>query len=1380
MRLDAGRQAAFARSASDRYDRGERAFKPVITDAIGQYLALLRDDLAAQPVNGGPISRLVAAAPLPVPAPFTQSDADRIYTLMISDPERWHPILDGVIMPAYSAMLGPITAAALADPTTANAVQAWRSQWLTDRRQILVHIPDAITAQLRTALDGLAARQGTSVDDAQFEVEKMLDAGYQSWAGRAELIARTETVAANNQGALASWSALADAAQVTATKTWLATPDGRTRPEHAAANGQTVGINDSFTVGGELITGPGDGSAANVCNCRCTLTFDIPSDAPPAVAEQAAELEEQLVAAGSGAPSPVIYFLDGFALDAPGDTAPVAADVQDTPKGVAIMAMLSAADAAKLAQPGGEAPEDLHCTLGYLAKDAIEYSDDVKASLAEALASAWTGPVSAKAFATAVFNAADAEREPCSVLLVQSDELAAAHQGVSDAIGGLASDTFPIWIPHVSLRYGLSSGGASGASRTADAGSGLQASSGVPTGRRVSDLAAHAQQSAADDHRAGAGSGDGVAGDRGGRSGPRGDGQRGRAPSLSDAPLSAASPSARAGKSSASGGTRPVAAPADVLDASGAVRPDRRAGLGLLPAVPDGRLDSLSAAASGPAGGVSVERSRQAFAEAGSGPVSSDTGVSGEGGSTATSQALAADLVDLIGMQGAALTFDRLVMAWGAEQIDLTEQSLTAATEAPVTTPAAPPAPPADAPANDGAAPGGDTAAPPAIDLTPIGQTWSGPLAELDVPSSDHRRIKAGGGTIRPLPLPLSWQKSSDDEHDGSVIVGRILAVEDRGDVLWGSGDYMDPMLNFDAEQAMAQVDAGMGMISVDLVPTAVGFADADGNPIDPALYDGDGDVDLVAVEWEFCGATVVSVQAFANARIANDPAPEVQPSDVADIGMPMPEKFAGATPEGPTLAEDGASILLQDGSTVTVGDTVGLGDTDGDGDDDTGTITAIDSEGQAVDVTVLPDGDDDADDDPNNPVKISVPISTLVPPPSTPTNKPGTAETPPPPAAMAAQFADEPVSDKPWSDFPESAFNPDQWKRACIIHLDPASGQDPNSKDLHKLPIREPDGTLNRNAVHAAAGRVGSTDAPPDKIASAKASLRGAYNTLGEDVPDSIKAAAESVDEDYALLASSYSEPYRAEFFRKQTLDGPTALRVDRDTGQVSGHLGAFNTCHVAKLAETGMCVTVPEGDDFSLFHLGEVITEDGPIQVGKITVGGGHYGAGGVRGAVEHYDSTSSIAAPVRAYYDEYGIQVAGQLAHGIDAHKVDELMTAGQLSGDWRGRDPHRKLVAALAVNQGSFPVKRISPIVGLDANGEQISLVAAGVVYPPEPDTDVALPSGARIPRGDFETLVASMVEAMDRGKGILVDGPVDELALRRAKARLRLHSLSAAQ
>lgn len=1254
MTLTEHRRAVFAKQALGRYEAGERSLRPVVLDAFAQYLAILRHRFAR---DAAPF--LTAAAPQP--RPFTKKDAARIYSLMISDPHRWHPILDDTLMAGVNALLGPITDAALNHPQTANAVQAWRSRYLKDRRQILVHIPDAITAQLRTRLDDLAGTEGTNVDDARGEVDTMLSDGYASWSGRAQLIARTETVAANNQGALASWGAMAQAGDLKATKTWLATPDGRTRPEHAEANGQTVGIHDTFTVMGEDVSGPGDGSAANVCNCRCTLTFDIPDNAPQEVKDEASDLEDELAAAAGPPPSPVIYFLEEFDMDAPTDTttvtAPAAQPADDAPTGVCVMAKLSSADAAKLAQPGGEAADDLHVTLGYLAKDAAEYTDDVKASLGEALASAWTGPVSADVFATSLFNANDEEREPCSVVLVQSAGLAELHAAVSDAIGGLASDTFPIWVPHIALAYNS---------------------------------------------------------------------------------------------------TEPLP-------------------------------DDLS---------------------------------------------------------GGSITLDKLVLAWGPDQTDLTSASLTAATEAPVTAPTKPaaPAPPA-APADDSAT-GGDTAAP---DLTPVGQTWSGPLAELGVPSSDGRIIKAGGGTIRPLPLALAWQKEDDLEHDGAIIVARILTVEDRGDVLWGTGDYLDPMMNFDAEQAMAQVDAGLGTTSVDIIPSSIGFADDDGNPVDPALYDGNPDgCHIVALEWEFAGATIVRVPAFANARITNDPAPEAQPGSVLDMPMPGPETFAGATPQGPVLGEDGKTITLQDGSTVTVGDTVGLGDQDGDGDDDTGTITAIDSEGQAVDVTLLPDGDDDADDDPNNPVKITVPIAQLVPPPSLPTNKPGSAEgageTAVPGAmslavadagpyepqpytkdpdetvqcpscgkfdspdaqycdqcgfklagaegvvvggdadaggAMSAQFADEPVSDKPWTDFPESDFNPDQWKRACIIHLDPEPGGDPASKGLHKLPIREPDGTLNRNAVHAAAGRVTGTDAPPDKIASAKATLRGAYGTLGEadSMPDSIKAALmPEDDEDYALLASSYSEPYRAEFFRKQPLTGPTALRLDRETGQISGHLGAFGTCHVAKLAETGQCVTVPTGDDFSSFHVGEVMTDEGLLNVGKITVGGGHMGNGSLRAAVEHYDRTSSIAAPVVAYYDDYGIQVAGQLLHDIEPAKVDQLMTAGQLSGDWRGRPPHQKLIAALAVNQGSFPVWR-SPVVGLDAHGEQTSLVAAGVVYPPKPDRpDIQLPSGQRIARDDFETLVASMVEAMDRGRPIAVVGQADELALRRAKTRLRLSAL----
>lgn len=63
------------------------------------------------------------------------------------------------------------------------------------------------------------------------------------------------------------------------TRKWLATLDGRTRDEHGAADGQEVGINDPFTVGGESLMYPGDpaGSAWNTINCRCSVEIITPN-----------------------------------------------------------------------------------------------------------------------------------------------------------------------------------------------------------------------------------------------------------------------------------------------------------------------------------------------------------------------------------------------------------------------------------------------------------------------------------------------------------------------------------------------------------------------------------------------------------------------------------------------------------------------------------------------------------------------------------------------------------------------------------------------------------------------------------------------------------------------------------------------------------------------------------------------------------------------------------------------------------------------------------------------------------------------------------------------------------------------------------------------
>lgn len=61
-------------------------------------------------------------------------------------------------------------------------------------------------------------------------------------------------------------------------KTWISAllPD-RTRDAHAAAHGQTVGLNEMFNVGGEALAFPGDPNASpsNIINCLCTTIADV-------------------------------------------------------------------------------------------------------------------------------------------------------------------------------------------------------------------------------------------------------------------------------------------------------------------------------------------------------------------------------------------------------------------------------------------------------------------------------------------------------------------------------------------------------------------------------------------------------------------------------------------------------------------------------------------------------------------------------------------------------------------------------------------------------------------------------------------------------------------------------------------------------------------------------------------------------------------------------------------------------------------------------------------------------------------------------------------------------------------------------------------------
>ncbi len=102
-------------------------------------------------------------------------------------------------------------------------------------------------------------------------------------------------------------------------------------------------------------------------------------------------------------------------------------------------------------------------------------------------------------------------------------------------------------------------------------------------------------------------------------------------------------------------------------------------------------------------------------------------------------------------------------------------------------------------------------------------------------------------------------------------------------------------------------------------------------------------------------------------------------------------------------------------------------------------------------------------------------------------------------------------ISEKPWSNFDESDYDVGQWHRACLIHFHDGT---PTAKSQCKLPVREPNSTLNRNGVHAAAAalagaRGGVKASPADKRKAARALIR-LYRELEEEPPESIRRLAE------------------------------------------------------------------------------------------------------------------------------------------------------------------------------------------------------------------------------------------------------------------------------
>lgn len=210
-------------------------------------------------------------------APWRQASASPEPVWVLSDTGAWVELLNRDVAPrilttlrnAYQRITGS------GPPPSFD-----RSQYVADYLAASVNRMSQTPEQVyRQISDELAAgvNEGESVDQLAARVQAVFKVtGNPFWENRATVVARTEVQAAINAGSLAGAGQQQIDTGRQMVKVWLAIDQpGRTRPAHLKADGQEQPLTTPFIVDNEPLQFPGDprGSAENVIQCRCSLTF---------------------------------------------------------------------------------------------------------------------------------------------------------------------------------------------------------------------------------------------------------------------------------------------------------------------------------------------------------------------------------------------------------------------------------------------------------------------------------------------------------------------------------------------------------------------------------------------------------------------------------------------------------------------------------------------------------------------------------------------------------------------------------------------------------------------------------------------------------------------------------------------------------------------------------------------------------------------------------------------------------------------------------------------------------------------------------------------------------------------------------------------------
>lgn len=190
---------------------------------------------------------------------------------------------------------------------------------------------------------------------------------------------------------------------------------------------------------------------------------------------------------------------------------------------------------------------------------------------------------------------------------------------------------------------------------------------------------------------------------------------------------------------------------------------------------------------------------------------------------------------------------------------------------------------------------------------------------------------------------------------------------------------------------------------------------------------------------------------------------------------------------------------------------------------------------------------------------------------------------------------------------------------------------------------------------------------------------------------------------------------------FRRRKLTGPTRLSITADR-EIFGHIALRGQCH---RSFTQTCEMLDFNDDLQDFHTGTALLTDGSLlSTGLLTYADLHAPDGQFTYAeIQHViENTGSQVGPVRAYVDEFGIQVCGVAHSDLTEAELDHAR-AGTPSFDARRKNGSLRLFGMHVVNVGGAPIYESmddGPILRLVASAAEGIEAYSGV--PPELDDE----------------------------------------------------------